>query len=642
MKTLHHFCRPELFLEYGTQNSTSKDNIIQQVAEEGVKSFHSPDTEVTATLSAGNETSPFDTLEDREDVAVIEPTVHHLHHMPVVAKDHEVKVALSDVRNELGDPSPILRDPKGNSTIQQMKSYANILSEGLSKVRQVFKPKMKEEHLKLKLDNVHESSDLTDSFDTNKPEVQNDNVLAHPSIPGLLFKRDIERRNSKKKRHSKIMVQDEMPEIPDATSVQDTLQKVNIAADSEIVEDGFVEVQLSEPNPISDRTTSSSRHSSIKRRPSKKKKESSTVKKVGDEIDQALHEIEILDQSEKKRNAPENNNSYSAKLKRTLKSGKIKKNIETKVNLADEDNGNVADDEDELTSKQKIKNIIMDTSISIPLEEKTEKAIISKKKYSQSQDTVVLDDFQNDFDDLVCLKEDLVESDESQERSTSPFNLNDEVIKSDEEDIFDTNLCKVDTGPIISSLMNSDLEHISSKAFQVIKNQNDELKNEEKAASDKLVFNATAKVKEISKCGEKNSHMKETDESVLSLSHASESDTGDIENCALRNCIDNLWMIDETLPIEISIKNPVTLPCVQENTNALNLQCYSSLCSYGNHDDCYSPSCQNCKRDDSAEIINLQQGNSSRKAYCESIGSAMSEAMLFSCDDEDDCKVEVE
>ena len=260
---------------------------------------------------------------------------------------------------------------------------------------------MKEEHLKLKLDNVHESSDLTDSFDTNKPEVQNDNVLAHPIIPGLLFKRDIERRNSKKKRHSKIMVQDEMPEIPDATSVQDTLQKVNIAADSEIVEDGFVEVQLSEPNPISDRTTSSSRHSSIKRRPSKKKKESSTVKKVGDEIDQALHEIEILDQSEKKINAPENNNSYSAKLKRTLKSGKIKKNIETKVNLADEDNGNVADDEDELTSKQKIKNIIMDTSISIPLEEKTEKAIISKKKYSQSQDTVVLDDYQNDFDDLV-------------------------------------------------------------------------------------------------------------------------------------------------------------------------------------------------------------------------------------------------
>ena len=90
-------------------------------------------------------------------------------------------------------------DTPPKSTFGQMKSYANILSTGISRVKNVFKQKSKEESSSDK-----EKEDVVLAVTKEKPEPvltytipKIDEPDLHPEIPGLLFKQDMVRRNSK-------------------------------------------------------------------------------------------------------------------------------------------------------------------------------------------------------------------------------------------------------------------------------------------------------------------------------------------------------------------------------------------------------------------------------------------------------------
>merc|ERR1711922_85704 len=129
-------------------------------------------------------------------------------------------------------------------TNSQMKSYANILSEGLIKVKNVFKQKSKEESSSSSdKDNSKKSLEQLPKIEATpviieqRPVEQTVNFRCktdneHPEIPGLLFKADLERRNSKKKRKSKVIEMNvdniEKKEVEDKSFVKDSAVDQNI------------------------------------------------------------------------------------------------------------------------------------------------------------------------------------------------------------------------------------------------------------------------------------------------------------------------------------------------------------------------------------------------------------------------------
>merc|ERR1711879_711973 len=82
-------------------------------------------------------------------------------------------------------------------TLHTLKSYANILSGGIKKVGNVFKPKPREENLKEKVPESREVVYLPPAHPETLVE-----ETPKPEIPGLVFK-EMERRPSKKKRRSR-------------------------------------------------------------------------------------------------------------------------------------------------------------------------------------------------------------------------------------------------------------------------------------------------------------------------------------------------------------------------------------------------------------------------------------------------------
>merc|ERR1712131_73942 len=130
----------------------------------------------------------------------------------------------------------------------QIKSYASILSGGLSKVKNVFKQKSKEDSSSDKESKSKRTVELERSETKREPEVsiiRNQEPNHHPDIPGLLFKKDIERRNSKKKRKSQVL--DESTGS-DKKRVHETREVVQLKepmfdSKSDLRGDGFVEVK---------------------------------------------------------------------------------------------------------------------------------------------------------------------------------------------------------------------------------------------------------------------------------------------------------------------------------------------------------------------------------------------------------------
>merc|ERR1711931_297542 len=98
-------------------------------------------------------------------------------------------------------------------------------------------------------------------------------------IPGLLFKKDIQRRNSKKKRKSQVFDESTESGTKRVNETDKTLEVLPLKepifhSKNDLSGDGFVEVKLLENDKVEIEKTSSSRNSTLKRRHSKKKRES--------------------------------------------------------------------------------------------------------------------------------------------------------------------------------------------------------------------------------------------------------------------------------------------------------------------------------------------------------------------------------
>merc|ERR1711874_124186 len=109
-----------------------------------------------------------------------------------------------------------------NSTLNTLKSYANILSGGIKKV---FKPKPKEE------DPKERAPEVTEAIHLPPPPTNTDTVMEEtpkPEIPGLIFK-EMERRPSKKKRKSRpssSFIEPELNLVEDLSSVDESAKRL--------------------------------------------------------------------------------------------------------------------------------------------------------------------------------------------------------------------------------------------------------------------------------------------------------------------------------------------------------------------------------------------------------------------------------
>merc|ERR1711915_1041252 len=240
--------------------------------------------------------------------------------------------------------------------------YASILSGGLSKVKNVFKQKPKVEPATS--DKESKSSNENETTEVQSEEVKvvlrNQEPSIHPDIPGLLFKKDMERRNSRKKRRSRLMDQsieskrtlDEC--LPTNSEIdQSTTQSTDVGKNKSVMlkeskelQDGFVEVELLdsekvEEHKIEDKPPLPPSTNTFKRRHSKKNKES-FEQKFDNEIDQALHEIKMMEERAGQKTVEPLLKSSECEIKSK------KRGLGSLSNLTkqkSEDSGNVADDE---------------------------------------------------------------------------------------------------------------------------------------------------------------------------------------------------------------------------------------------------------------------------------------------------------
>merc|ERR1712128_90919 len=275
-----------------------------------------------------------------------------------------------------------------------IKSYANILSGGLRKVGNVFGRKNKEEQLNKKEKETTDSKAKTDSSDSSKDYKENVEPISiiinqspktsateKPEIPGLLFKTDLERRPSKKKRRSR----------PSSTFLEgriESMENIDIEENKAKHVDSLISEtsdQLKESNVVTTTEMSSERKSvalqedfedvtqtendktnSMRRRNSKKKKKESTPsQKFNDEIDQALHEIKLMD-TEEKNKAKENSNSLKRRPSKKSKKSSEHTDEQSKGELMkpskDIDTGNMADDEEEKEKEKKKTSFKLDNT----------------------------------------------------------------------------------------------------------------------------------------------------------------------------------------------------------------------------------------------------------------------------------------
>merc|ERR1712142_199451 len=155
-----------------------------------------------------------------------------------------------------------------------IKSYANILSGGLRKVGNVFGMKNKDtpanKKEKVNTDIKTESLDSTKDFKENiepRPTAVNQGSIEpipeKPEIPGLLFKTDLKRRPSRKKKRSRPSSTFEIEHKPETIDANDSEenktasdlsksnnQQINLEISKQKksveVQEGFEEIQLTE------------------------------------------------------------------------------------------------------------------------------------------------------------------------------------------------------------------------------------------------------------------------------------------------------------------------------------------------------------------------------------------------------------
>jgi hypothetical protein len=284
------------------------------------------------------------------------------------------ELAFIDKPNKSSSDDNISISSQKTSRFGAIKSYANILSGGLKKVGSVFGRKPKEEQANKKekqnAESKTESSDSSKSFKENyepKPVIVNQTPKSSstekPEIPGLLFKTDLERRPSKKKRRSRpsstFDIEGRVDNVDnvhiDSKNIesvkQDEERETKIESTSAerkavVLQEEYEEIRITE----NDKTNSMRRRNS-----KKKKKESTPSMKFNDEIDQALHEIKLMD-TEEKNKAKENTNSLKRRpSKKSKKSSDHTDELskeEFRKPLTDSDTGNIADDEADKEKKK--------------------------------------------------------------------------------------------------------------------------------------------------------------------------------------------------------------------------------------------------------------------------------------------------
>merc|ERR1711872_564168 len=113
-----------------------------------------------------------------------------------------------EIKGEITEDSISISSQK-NLTLKSLKSYANILSGGLKKVGNALTTKAKEiknpgksEEKLVYSKSLHQQQNEELHIPMPASEASKEN-FEKPTIPGLLFKTDLERRPSKKKRKSK-------------------------------------------------------------------------------------------------------------------------------------------------------------------------------------------------------------------------------------------------------------------------------------------------------------------------------------------------------------------------------------------------------------------------------------------------------
>merc|ERR1711953_1492272 len=217
--------------------------------------------------------------------------------------DASVKNVTSGSEENKGDDDTISISSQKINTFNTLKSYANILSGGIKKVGNVFKPKPKEENKKEKVSKVIDPVILLPAETESAVEES-----IKPDIPGLVFK-EMERRPSKKKRKSRpSFIESELTQVEDVSSVNESAKRL----ESKIFEIMTTTDKEKETTPVKENTVDShkttesqenrdkSRENTFKRKNSKKKKsQNSDTKHFADEIDQALHEIKLIEEQEK-------------------------------------------------------------------------------------------------------------------------------------------------------------------------------------------------------------------------------------------------------------------------------------------------------------------------------------------------------
>merc|ERR1711953_1079352 len=194
-----------------------------------------------------------------------------------------------------GDDDTISISSQKNNTLNTLKSYANILSGGLKKVGNVFKPKPKEEKQRGKVPKVIEAVNLP----TANPENVEEEILK-PEIPGLVFK-EMERRPSKKKRKSRpssTFIEPELNLVEDLSTVDESAKRLqskifeimtttSMEKEATLKDENNVNVKNQETKEIQ-QSNEKSKENTLKRKNSKKKKShNSDTKTFVDEIDQA-------------------------------------------------------------------------------------------------------------------------------------------------------------------------------------------------------------------------------------------------------------------------------------------------------------------------------------------------------------------
>merc|ERR1712029_571979 len=282
-----------------------------------------------------------------------------------------------------------------SNKLNALKSYANILSGGLKKVGSVFKSKSKEEKkdaskqtastpvVQIYRQNNTEPDDIKKESGVVETDEKVEESISKPSIPGLLFKTELERRPSKKKKKSKSTSSLLEEQMISKLTIQDNINEASVSESQVLLESKILEVMTSEITSKG-KIESKSKEGTLKKRSLKKKKSDLIDTQVfTDEIDKALHEIKVLEENQKttlSRRASRKKKSYS------------KENIEaTECKIP-------------FTIDSSIRNLDFDQDPKQPSyvsanerKSKTTSLILEKNSY--------LYDF-NDNEEIVCLKED--------------------------------------------------------------------------------------------------------------------------------------------------------------------------------------------------------------------------------------------